>query len=64
MAEEVHDPSQILPQAMTWSVPIGTISGIIFLLPVFFTLPDVKTLLAGMSLQFISQTGLNWALAW
>ncbi|KAL4071524.1 amino acid/polyamine transporter I [Scleroderma yunnanense] len=46
MAEEVHDPSRILPQAMTWSVPIGTVSGVIFLLPVLFTLPDAKILLS------------------
>ncbi|KIK93807.1 hypothetical protein PAXRUDRAFT_12428 [Paxillus rubicundulus Ve08.2h10] len=46
MAEEVHNPSEILPRAISWSVPIGAISGIIFLLPILFTLPDVATLLA------------------
>ncbi|KAF8838089.1 amino acid transporter [Paxillus ammoniavirescens] len=46
MAEEVHNPSEILPRAISWSVPIGAISGIVFLLPILFTLPDVTTLLA------------------
>ncbi|KAF8837221.1 amino acid transporter [Paxillus ammoniavirescens] len=46
MAEEVHNPSETLPKAISWSVPIGTIWGIVLLLPVLFTLPDVATLLA------------------
>ncbi|KAG1869471.1 amino acid transporter [Suillus subalutaceus] len=45
MAEEVHNPSEILPKAITWSIPIGTLSGVIFLLPILFTLPDIATLL-------------------
>jgi amino acid transporter len=45
MAEEVHNPSEILPKAITWSIPIGTLSGVIFLLPILFTLPDVDILL-------------------
>ena len=48
MAEEVHSPSEILPRAISFSVPIGTISGIVFLLPILFTLPDVSTLLQSM----------------
>ena len=48
MAEEVHNPSEILPRAISWSIPIGTIAGIIFLLPILFTLPDVATLLQGV----------------
>ena len=48
MAEEVHSPSEILPKAISLSVPIGTISGIVFLLPILFTLPDVTTLLQGV----------------
>jgi hypothetical protein len=47
MAEEVHNPSEILPKAITWSIPIGTLSGVIFLLPILFTLPDVDILLQG-----------------
>jgi hypothetical protein len=48
MAEEVHNPSETLPKAISWSVPIGTIWGIALLLPILFTLPDITTLLAGM----------------
>lgn len=47
MAEEVHNPSKILPKAIVSSVPIGALSGVIFLLPILFTLPDVATLLQG-----------------
>lgn len=46
MAEEVHNPSEVLPRAMAWSVPIGAIWGVVFLLPIVFTLPDVATLLS------------------
>ncbi|KIJ61727.1 hypothetical protein HYDPIDRAFT_95997 [Hydnomerulius pinastri MD-312] len=46
MAEEVHNPSEILPRAISWSIPIGAISGVVFLLPILFTLPDVAILLA------------------
>ncbi|KAG1744623.1 amino acid transporter [Suillus paluster] len=45
MAEEVHNPSEILPKAMIWSIPIGALSGVVFLLPILFTLPDVAILL-------------------
>jgi amino acid transporter len=46
MAEEVHDPTYQLPRAITWSIPIGFLTGVLFLLPILFTLPDVATLLA------------------
>jgi len=46
MAEEVHNPSVQLPLAISWSIPIGFVMGVIFLLPILFTLPDVSTLLA------------------
>ncbi|KAF5380322.1 hypothetical protein D9757_007968 [Collybiopsis confluens] len=46
MAEEVHNPTQQLPRAITWSIPIGFLTGIFFLSPVLFTLPDIATLLA------------------
>lgn len=47
MAEEVHNPAVEVPRAIAWSIPIGTISGFMFLLPISFTLPDIATLLAG-----------------
>lgn len=46
MAEEVHNPAVEVPRAIAWSIPIGTISGFMFLLPISFTLPDIATLLA------------------
>jgi len=41
----------VLPKAISWSVPIGTLFGLVFLLPLVFTLPDVSTLLAVASGQ-------------
>ncbi|KAG6866307.1 hypothetical protein C0993_007606, partial [Termitomyces sp. T159_Od127] len=46
MAEEVRHPATQVPQAMVWSIPLGSISGLLFLLPIVFTLPDIPTLLA------------------
>ncbi|KAF7321187.1 Amino acid transporter [Mycena chlorophos] len=51
MAEEVHDPSHDLPRAITWSIPIGFLTGVVFLVPLLFTLPDIATLLAVTSGQ-------------
>nr|GAT47426.1 amino acid transporter [Mycena chlorophos] len=51
MAEEVHDPSHDLPRAITWSIPIGFLTGVVFLVPLLFTLPDIATLLAVASGQ-------------
>jgi len=51
MAEEVHNPSVQLPIALSWSIPIGFVMGVIFLLPILFTLPDIPTLLAVSSGQ-------------
>ncbi|KAG2039412.1 amino acid transporter [Suillus americanus] len=51
MAEEVHNPSKILPKAIISSVPIGTMTGVVFLLPILFTLPDVATMLQVSSSQ-------------
>ena len=48
MAEEVHNPTYQLPRALAWSPMIGLICGVVYLLPIVFTLPDVAMLLAGM----------------
>ncbi|KAF9529855.1 amino acid transporter [Crepidotus variabilis] len=45
MAEEVHNPAVQLPLALAWLVPIGFVIGVIYLLPIMFTLPDITTLL-------------------
>jgi len=47
MAEEVHDPTRQLPLALTWAIPISFILGLIYLLPILFTLPDIPTLING-----------------
>ena len=47
MAEEVHKPALNVPRAMVWSVPIGWLMGVVFILPITFTLPDVAELLQG-----------------
>ncbi|KAF8636099.1 hypothetical protein AX17_003804 [Amanita inopinata Kibby_2008] len=46
MAEEVKNPAVQVPMAMICSIPIGALCGLIFLLPIVFTLPDVPSLLA------------------
>ncbi|KAJ7161161.1 amino acid transporter [Mycena filopes] len=46
MAEEVHNPSADLPRAIVWSIPIGFVSGVFFLVPILFTLPDITTLIS------------------
>ncbi|KAJ8073080.1 hypothetical protein PM082_019948 [Marasmius tenuissimus] len=46
MAEEVKNPAVNLPRAMVWQVPIGFVTGVMFLLPIMFTLPDISTLLS------------------
>ncbi|KAJ6578655.1 amino acid transporter [Mycena vulgaris] len=51
MAEEVHNPSSDLPRAIVWSIPIGFICGVLFLVPILFTLPDIATLISVSSGQ-------------
>ncbi|KAG7087805.1 hypothetical protein E1B28_013746 [Marasmius oreades] len=46
MAEEVHNPTVNLPRAIVWQVPIGMVTGVVFMLPIVFTLPDIPTLIA------------------
>jgi len=46
MTDEVRNPSVQVPAAMILSIPIGAICGLIFLLPILFTLPDIAMLLA------------------
>ncbi|KAK0199933.1 amino acid transporter [Desarmillaria ectypa] len=51
MAEELHNPTVDLPRAMVWSIPLGFLQGVFFLLPILFTLPDIATLLSVASGQ-------------
>ncbi|KAJ3895466.1 amino acid transporter [Lentinula edodes] len=46
MGEEIFNPSINLPKAIVWAVPTGCLLGIVFLLPILFTLPDISVLLA------------------
>ncbi|KAF8513845.1 amino acid/polyamine transporter I [Hysterangium stoloniferum] len=46
MAEEVEEPELQVPRAMVYSVVVALVSGLVFLLPIMFTLPDIPTLLA------------------
>ncbi|KAJ7092385.1 amino acid transporter [Mycena belliarum] len=54
MAEEVHNPSSDLPRAIVWSIPIGFLCGVLFLVPIMFTLPDIATLISVASGQPIA----------
>ncbi|KAF8827649.1 hypothetical protein HHX47_DHR4000235 [Lentinula edodes] len=46
MGEEIFNPSINLPKAIVWAVPTGCLLGVVFLLPILFTLPDIAVLLA------------------
>lgn len=54
MTEEVKIPSVQVPAATILSIPIGAICGLVFLLPILFTLPDIATLLAGRAFSHIT----------
>lgn len=54
MTEEVRNPSVQVPAAIILSVPIGAVCGLVFLLPILFTLPDITTLLIGKSFSYIT----------
>ncbi|KAL0952631.1 hypothetical protein HGRIS_006879 [Hohenbuehelia grisea] len=51
MAEEVRNPTREVPLAIIWSIPLSTAIGLVFLLPIAFTLPDAATLLSVTSGQ-------------
>ncbi|CAG9950587.1 unnamed protein product [Clonostachys rosea f. rosea IK726] len=67
MAEECADPAVKVPKAMTLAVPIQGIAGLVFILPILFTLAPLEDILAapyGQALPviFASATGLKRAL--
>ncbi|KAL5363100.1 amino acid permease [Aspergillus floccosus] len=51
MAEECPNPSIKVPQAMALSIPVGGIAGLFFVLPICFTLPPLKDILAAPAAQ-------------
>jgi amino acid permease (GABA permease) len=46
MCEEVQNPEREVPKAMVLSVVIAGITGIIYLIPILFVMPDIDKLLA------------------
>lgn len=46
MSEEVAKPSIQIPRAMVIGIPLAVLSGLVFLLGLLFTMPDVAILLA------------------
>ncbi|KAI0040996.1 hypothetical protein FA95DRAFT_1576621 [Auriscalpium vulgare] len=54
MAEEVRNPAHELSRAMVYTVPIGMVMGLVFLLLIVFTLPDIGTLLSGNACGVVS----------
>lgn len=51
MCEEVQNPEREVPKAMVLSVAAAAITGIVYLVPILFVLPDIPTLLGVASGQ-------------
>lgn len=51
MCEEVQNPAREVPKAMVLSVAAAGVTGVVYLLPILFVLPDVQYLLAAASGQ-------------
>ncbi|KAK5688131.1 hypothetical protein LTS10_000109 [Elasticomyces elasticus] len=51
MCEEVQNPAREVPKAMVMSVAAAGVTGVIYLIPILFVLPDVSYLLAASSGQ-------------
>jgi amino acid transporter len=51
MCEEVQNPAREVPKAMVLSVAAAGVTGVIYLLPILFVLPDVQYLLAAANGQ-------------
>lgn len=51
MCEEVQNPAREVPKAMVLSVVAAGITGIVYLIPILFVLPDVGLLLSVLSGQ-------------
>ncbi|KAF2168075.1 hypothetical protein M409DRAFT_65612 [Zasmidium cellare ATCC 36951] len=55
MCEEVQNPAREVPKAMVLSVAAAGITGVIYLIPVLFAMPDIQTLLQVASGQPIGE---------
>lgn len=51
MCEEVQNPHREVPKAMVLSVAAAGVTGLFYLIPVLFVLPDVQYLLGAASSQ-------------
>ncbi|KAK5108919.1 hypothetical protein LTR62_007721 [Meristemomyces frigidus] len=51
MCEEVQNPAREVPKAMVLSVAAAGVTGVVYLLPILFVLPDVQYLLAAANGQ-------------
>ena len=51
MCEEVQSPEREVPKAIVWSVVAAGITGVLYLVPILFVLPDIEELLAVASGQ-------------
>jgi amino acid permease len=54
MCEEVQNPAREVPKAMVMSVVAAGFTGLLYLIPILFVLPDVRTLLAASAGQPIT----------
>ncbi|KIK57897.1 hypothetical protein GYMLUDRAFT_262759 [Collybiopsis luxurians FD-317 M1] len=45
MAEEVHNPTRNIPRATIWTIPVGYLQGLMYILAIYFTIPDIESLL-------------------
>ncbi|CAF1661341.1 unnamed protein product [Rotaria magnacalcarata] len=64
MCEEVQNPEREVPKAMVLSVAAAGVTGIVYLIPILFVLPDVDTLLAiptGQPIGYIFMTATGSA---
>ncbi|KAH6695360.1 amino acid/polyamine transporter I [Plectosphaerella plurivora] len=62
LCEEVNNPEREVPRAIVLSVAAAGLTGIVYLLPILFVLPDVQTLLGvanGQPIGLLFQTVTN-----
>jgi len=56
MAEECHEPAVLVPKALSLAIPVGGVAGLMFILPICFTLPPLEGIIAapaGQALPYI-----------
>lgn len=57
MAEEIKDKADVqLPKAIAWAIPVGFFGGLVFILPICFTMPPLEDIIndsGGQALPYI-----------